>query len=54
MANTSARIQTIRASALSEVDGIAEDTAKSIVTALVGGSVTKAELSAALKQTKGN
>lgn len=54
LAESEARIQAIRTSALNEVDGIAEETAKSIVTSLLGGSVTKAELSAALKQTKGN
>ncbi|MEM1365871.1 MAG: F0F1 ATP synthase subunit B [Pseudomonadota bacterium] len=54
MTESDARIQAIRTKALGEVDQIAEDTTKAIVASLVGGSVTKAEINAALKQTEGN
>ncbi|MEO0636052.1 MAG: F0F1 ATP synthase subunit B [Pseudomonadota bacterium] len=54
LAESEARIQSIRSKALAEVDTIAADTTKAIVTTLVGGSVTKAEITSALKQTEGN
>jgi F-type H+-transporting ATPase subunit b len=44
-----ARIASIKASAMKEVGGIAEDTASEIVEALVGGKASKAEVAAAVK-----
>ena len=43
------RIADIKAKALGEVDGIAADTAATIVKELVGGSVTQAEIAKAVK-----
>lgn len=48
-----ARIATIKASAMSEVGTIAEETASTIVRELVGGSVDKAALVAAVKAARG-
>ena len=48
-----ARIATIKASAMSEVGTIAEETASAIVRELVGGSVDKAALAAAVKAARG-
>ena len=44
-----ARIASIKANAMKEVGGIAEDTASAIVEALVGGKASKAEIAAAVK-----
>ena len=44
-----ARIASIKANAMKEVGGIAEDTASEIVEALVGGKASKAEVTAAVK-----
>jgi F-type H+-transporting ATPase subunit b len=44
-----ARIASIKANAMKEVGGIAEDTASEIVEALVGGKASKAEVAAAVK-----
>lgn len=48
-----ARIATIKASAMNEVGSIAEETASAIVRELVGGSVDKAALAAAVKAARG-
>lgn len=47
-----ARIAEIKAAALSEVDTIAEETAQAIVAELVGGSVDKRTLAAAVKAAR--
>jgi F-type H+-transporting ATPase subunit b len=52
LADAEARIATIKASAMKEVGGIAEDTASTIVRELVGGSVDKAAVSAAVKSAR--
>jgi F-type H+-transporting ATPase subunit b len=49
LATAEARIGEIKASAMSEVDTIAEDTTAAIVEQLIGASVTKATASAAVK-----
>jgi len=48
-----ARIATIKSSAMNEVGTIAEETASVIVRELVGGSVDKAALAAAVKAARG-
>lgn len=49
LAEAEARITAIKASAMSDVGAIAEETAGTIVQALVGGTVTKAAVAAAVK-----
>ena len=49
LAEAETRIAGIKAKALGEVDGIAEETTKTIVEELLGAKVTAAELKAALK-----
>ncbi|ASY61901.1 ATP synthase B' chain [Sinorhizobium sojae CCBAU 05684] len=48
------RIADVKAKALSDVGAIAEETASAVVTQLIGGTVTKAEISAAVKASAGN
>ncbi|OHV85537.1 F0F1 ATP synthase subunit B [Ensifer sp. LCM 4579] len=48
------RIADIKTKALSDVGAIAEETATAVVTQLIGGTVTKAEISAAVKASAGN
>ena len=48
MAEAEARISAIKEKALGEVDAIASETAESIVTELIGGKLTKAELTKAI------
>ncbi|MEQ8298366.1 MAG: F0F1 ATP synthase subunit B [Nitratireductor sp.] len=52
LAGAETRISEIKASALADVGSIAEDTAGSIVQTLGGGSVTKAEVAAAVKAAR--
>jgi F-type H+-transporting ATPase subunit b len=49
LAEAETKIAGIRSQALGEVDTIAAETAETIVKSLVGGTVTKAEIKAALK-----
>jgi F0F1-type ATP synthase, subunit b len=53
MAEAEASIAAIKAQALGEVDAIAEETASGIVKHLVGGTVSKAELGAAIRDVSG-
>ena len=53
LAKAEAEIAASKATALAEVDGIAGDTAAELYKALIGGSVTKATVNAALKNAKG-
>lgn len=53
LATAEADIAASKAKALAEVDGIAADTASELVKALIGGSVTKASITSALKSVKG-
>ncbi len=48
------RIADVKAKVLSDVGAIAEETASAVVTQLIGGTVTKAEISAAVKASAGN
>ncbi len=48
LAEAESSIQDIRNAAMSEVSAIAEDTAQAIVTQLIGGKITKAELTKAI------
>lgn len=48
------RIADIKAKALSDVGAIAEETAAEVVKQLIGGTVTKAEIVAAVKASAGN
>ena len=50
LADAETKISAIRTIAMGEVDGIASDTAAELVKSIVGGRVTKAELTAALKE----
>lgn len=52
LAESEKQIAAIKAQALGEVDGIAADTVSEIVKALVGGSVTKAEITKAVSAVK--
>jgi F-type H+-transporting ATPase subunit b len=52
LADAEAHIATIKASAMKEVGGIAEDTASVIVRELIGGNVDKAAVSAAVKSVR--
>lgn len=49
LADAEARIASIKKAAMNEVGSIAEETAAAIVSELVGGRITKAEISAAVK-----
>jgi len=53
LAKSEQHIAAIKAKALGEVDTIAEDTAAAIIRQLVGGTVDKAAIAAAVKATKG-
>lgn len=53
LAEAEARIASIKADAMKEVGSIAEETAASIVENLVGGKVTKAQASGAIKAVQG-
>lgn len=53
MAEAEVSIASIKAKALGEVDAIAEETATGIVKHLLGGAVTKAEVSAAIRDASG-
>ena len=48
-----ARISSIKANAMKEVSGIAEDTTSAIVEALFGGKASRAEIAAAVKSVAG-
>lgn len=48
------RIADIKSKALSDVGAIAEETATAVVQQLIGGTVTKAEVAAAVKASAGN
>lgn len=48
------RIADIKAKALADVGAIAEETATAVVKQLIGGTVTKAEITAAVKASAGN
>jgi F-type H+-transporting ATPase subunit b len=48
------RIADIKSKALSDVGAIAEETATAVVKQLIGGTVTKAEIAAAVKASAGN
>jgi len=48
------KIAEIKKAALSEVGSIAEDTTSVLVTELLGGKISKADVSAAIKQAGGN
>ncbi len=52
IADAEKRIADVRTTAMQEVGTIAEDTAGAIVSQLVGGRVTKAEIASALSTTK--
>jgi len=52
LAEAEARIGAIKASAMKEVGGIAEDTAATIVRELIGGNVDKSAVSAAVKSVR--
>ncbi|MEP2948056.1 MAG: F0F1 ATP synthase subunit B [Lentilitoribacter sp.] len=49
LAESEANVAAVKAKALAEVDGIAGDTAQAIVEQLLGGKVTKAEVTAAVR-----
>jgi F-type H+-transporting ATPase subunit b len=53
LAKSEQHIAAIKAKALGEVDTIAEDAAAAIIRQLVGGTVDKAAIAAAVKATKG-
>ena len=53
LAKAEAEISASKATALAEVDGIAGDTAAELYKALIGGTVTKTTVTAALKNAKG-
>jgi F-type H+-transporting ATPase subunit b len=53
LAKAEAEIAAIKTKAMSEVGSIASDTTSEIVKSLIGGTVTKAEVDAALKAVKG-
>lgn len=53
MAEAEVSIASIKAKALGEVDAIAEETATGIVKHLLGGAVSKAEVSAAIRDASG-
>lgn len=53
MADAEKSISAIKAKALGDVDAIAEDTASDLVKHLLGGSLTKAEVAAAIRAASG-
>lgn len=53
MADAEKSISAVKATALAEVDTIAEETAGNVVRHLLGGSVTKAEVAAAIRAASG-
>lgn len=53
IADAEERIAAIKAKALGDVDAIAEETATGLVKHLLGGSVTKAEVAAAIRAASG-
>ena len=53
MADAEKSIFAIKQKALAEVDTIAEETATDVVKHLLGGSVTKAEVAAAIRAASG-
>ncbi|WEX78184.1 F0F1 ATP synthase subunit B [Sinorhizobium numidicum] len=54
IATAEARIADIKTKALADVGAIAEDTAAAVVKQLIGGTVTKTEIAAAVKSSAGN
>lgn len=52
LTNAEANISSIKTKALSEVDGIAEDAAATMISELVGGKVDKAAIAAAIKAAR--